>query len=118
MKNNNSNNAFNILFLRPFFDNIGTILLFAIANTLFNTLLIGVTVWLVGSLTPLYGLTEFGMLECFLFAALISAVDPVAVLSTFVEINVNDMLYIVVFGEALLNDAVSVVRFSCFSYST
>jgi len=53
------------------------------------------------------------MLHCFVFAALISAVDPVAVIATFVEIHVNDMLYIIVFGESLLNDAVAVVSFSC-----
>ena len=93
---------------RPFFENIGTILLFAIANTLFNTLCIGLTLWGF-SFTSLYGNVEFEMLDCFVFAALISAVDPVAVLATFVEIHVNDMLYIVVFGESLLNDAVSVV---------
>ena len=87
---------------RPFFENIGTILLFAIANTLFNTL------WGF-SFTSLYGNVEFVMFDCLLFAALISAVDPVAVLATFVEIHVNDMLYIIVFGESLLNDAVSVV---------
>ncbi len=87
---------------------MGTILLFAIANTLFNTICIGMTLWGF-SYTPLYGGVEFSMLDCLVFAALISAVDPVAVLATFVEIQVNDMLYIVVFGESLLNDAVSVV---------
>lgn len=95
---------------RPFFDNIGTILLFALANTLFNTILIGLTLWGF-NFTPLYGGADFEMLHCFVFAALISAVDPVAVLATFVEIQVNDMLYIIVFGESLLNDAVSVVSF-------
>lgn len=98
---------------RPFFDNIGTILIFAIANTFFNTIMIGLTIWAF-SFTPIYGGTQFEMLHCFVFSALISAVDPVAVLATFVEIHVNDMLYIVVFGESLLNDAVSVVLYRMF----
>jgi sodium/hydrogen exchanger-like protein 3 len=98
---------------RPFFDNLGTILIFAIANTLFNTVCIGLTLWGL-TYTNAFGGTEFEMLDCFVFAALISAVDPVAVLATFVEIQVNDMLYIVVFGESLLNDAVSVVCYLLF----
>ena len=98
---------------RPFFDNIGTILLFAIANTLFNTFTIGLTLWAF-SFTPLYAGVDFEFLHCLVFAALISAVDPVAVLATFVEIQVNDMLYIIVFGESLLNDAVSVVLYRMF----
>ncbi len=75
--------------------------------------MIGLTLWGF-SFTSLYGNVEFEMLHCFVFAALISAVDPVAVLATFVEIHVNDMLYIVVFGESLLNDAVSVVLYRMF----
>lgn len=94
---------------RAFFDNLGTILLLAVLNKLFNTMCIGLTLWGFGK-TSIYGGTEFTLLECLLFASFITAVDPIAVLATFVEIRVNDTLYIVVFGESLLNDTVSIVR--------
>lgn len=82
--------------------------MFAIVNTFFNTITIGLTVWGF-SFTPIYGGVEFVLLEVMVFSALISAVDAVAVLSTFVRVNVNDTLYIIVFGESLINDGVAVV---------
>lgn len=67
----------------------------------------GLSLWACG-LTGVYGF-EIPPLEIFIFSALISAVDPVAVLSVFDEIHVDEVLYIIVFGESLLNDAVTVV---------
>ncbi|XP_044766575.1 sodium/hydrogen exchanger 3 isoform X3 [Coccinella septempunctata] len=97
---------------RLFFDHLGTILLFAVIGTIFNTLTIGASLWAVG-LTGLFS-CDTPLLDMFLFGSLISAVDPVAVLAVFEEIHVNEILYIVVFGESLLNDAVTVVLYHLF----
>ena len=74
----------------------------------------GISLWGAGQ-TGLYGEHDTpGLLETFLFSSLISAVDPVAVLAVFEEIQVDEVLYIVVFGESLLNDAVTVVLYHMF----
>ncbi|XP_044572477.1 sodium/hydrogen exchanger 3 isoform X7 [Drosophila ananassae] len=96
---------------RLFFDNLGTILLMAVVGTIFNIATIGGSLYACG-LFGIYGEGETpGLMDVFLFASLISAVDPVAVLAVFEEIHVNEILYIVVFGESLLNDAVTVVMY-------
>lgn len=101
---------------RLFFDHLGTILLFAVVGTIFNTVTIGMSLWAVG-LTGLFA-CDTPILQMFLFSALISAVDPVAVLAVFEEIHVDEVLYIVVFGESLLNDAVTVVLYHMFDVYT
>jgi len=99
---------------RLFFDHLGTILLMAVVGTIFNVFTIGISLWGVGQ-TGLFGEHDTpGILETLLFSSLVSAVDPVAVLAVFEEIQVNEVLYIVVFGESLLNDAVTVVLYHTF----
>ncbi|XP_063844819.1 Na(+)/H(+) exchanger protein 2-like isoform X3 [Scylla paramamosain] len=97
---------------RLFFDNLFTILVFAVVGTIWNALTIGITMYAI-SLTGLFGL-DIPMLHMFLFSSLISAVDPVAVLAVFEEIQVEEVLYILVFGESLLNDGVTVVLYHLF----
>ncbi|CAH4006773.1 unnamed protein product [Pieris brassicae] len=101
---------------RLFFDHLGTILLFAVVGTVFNTLTIGLSLWACGQ-TGMFAF-QTPLLDMLLFSALISAVDPVAVLAVFEEIHVDEILYIVVFGESLLNDAVTVVLYHMFEAYT
>lgn len=45
----------------------------------------------------------------FAFGSLISAVDPVATIAIFNALHVDPVLNMLVFGESILNDAVSIV---------
>lgn len=94
--------------LRPFTENLGTILIFAVVGTLWNAFFLGGLMYAVCQLGG-PGLNHIGLLANLLFGSIISAVDPVAVLAVFEEIHINELLHILVFGESLLNDAVTVV---------
>ncbi|XP_013910485.1 PREDICTED: sodium/hydrogen exchanger 2-like, partial [Thamnophis sirtalis] len=98
---------------RPFFGNIGTILLYAVVGTIWNVFGIGFSLYLICQ-ADAFQLGDISLLHNLLFSSLIAAVDPVAVLSVFEEIHVNQKLHILVFGESLLNDAVSVVLYRLF----
>ncbi|VEL07815.1 unnamed protein product [Protopolystoma xenopodis] len=100
------------LYNRTFGEFLGTILVYAVLGTVLNFLLIG---------PVLYGLDCLGVMGSptlhldlkgyLLFSSLIVAVDPVAVLAIFQDIGVDLGLYYMVFGESLLNDAVTIVLY-------
>ncbi|KAF1647199.1 UNVERIFIED_CONTAM: Sodium/hydrogen exchanger 8, partial [Eudyptes robustus] len=47
--------------------------------------------------------------ESFAFGSMISAVDPVITLAIFQALKVDAQLYMLAFGESMLNDAVAIV---------
>ncbi|XP_077447476.1 sodium/hydrogen exchanger 3.1 isoform X3 [Stigmatopora argus] len=96
-----------------FFSNLGTILVYAIIGTCWNAASVGLSLWGChkgGAMGDL----DIGLLQYLLFGSLIAAVDPVAVLAVFEQVHVNEVLFILVFGESLLNDGVTVVLFNVF----
>jgi len=112
------------LYDKAFFDNLPTILIMAVFGTFINFLLIGFLLYAVQSIGAMgvirtspsaHDEVILSLWEILLFAALISAVDPVAVLAIFQEVGVNPDLYFLVFGESLLNDGVAVVFYKTIS---
>ncbi|XP_060080280.1 sodium/hydrogen exchanger 8-like [Ylistrum balloti] len=89
-----------------FFQNIGSILIFAIFGTVISALIVGGGIFLLGRAKIAY---ELDLVESFAFGSLISAVDPVATLAIFHALDADPILYMLVFGESVLNDAVSIV---------
>ncbi|MEH6451723.1 MAG: cation:proton antiporter [Psychromonas sp.] len=57
---------------------------------------------------------QWSWLECFLFGALISATDPVAVVSLLKEVSSRKRLETLIEGESLLNDGTAIVLFTLF----
>ncbi|KAE9554849.1 hypothetical protein FO519_001964 [Halicephalobus sp. NKZ332] len=92
---------------RDLMENAIKISTFAVIGTILNT------VFIAGSMIALssYFVFSVGSGQLILFSTILSAVDPVAVISVFEDVGVNALLYVNVFGESLLNDGVTVVLF-------
>lgn len=84
-------------------ENKGPILVLAFGGTLLSFLIVGFsTIWFLG----------FSIPKAFVFAALMSATDPVSVISIFKSVGVNKRLATVIEGESLFNDGLAVVLFN------
>ncbi|GIQ82991.1 Na+/H+ exchanger [Kipferlia bialata] len=98
---------------RVFFRNIGTILFLAFGGTLLAFVITGLGLYYSCQI-PSVGV-DLPMRESLSFGALVSASDPVVTLALFSNMSVDPTLYMLVFGESTLNDAVAVVLCHTFS---
>lgn len=88
-------------------ENKKPILALSFGATLLSFLLVGLSaLWLL----------NFSIPTAFVFAALMSATDPVSVISIFKSVGVNKRLAIVIEGESLFNDGLAVVLFKISAY--
>lgn len=87
-----------------FFRNIVVINAFAIIATIIASFVFSFIFAYGTSLTS----NEFSYLDSLHFGCFISAIDPVATIAIFKSLNVNDKIYMIVFGESTLNDAVAI----------
>nr|CAB3453747.1 unnamed protein product [Digitaria exilis] len=76
-------------------------------------LTVSYSVWILLSTSNYIGglvyiIYRLPLVECMMFGALVSATDPVTVLSIFQELGTDTNLYALVFGESVLNDAVAI----------
>lgn len=93
---------------KPFFKNVGTILMFAFLGTFIAIIISSVMFYLCSKVTPDH---TFTLKESFALGSFISATDPVAVLAIFKEMDSDSNLYSVIFGESILNDAIAIVMY-------
>merc|ERR1719443_1206787 len=91
-----------------FFSNIRSICTFAVLGTLLSTVVVSLLAWAAAA----GGVVQLSLTECWIFGALISAIDPVSTLSIFESSHVEEELFNLVFGESILNDATAIVLFS------
>ena len=92
--------------LPPTRRNLGLTTFLAFGGTTFSTFVVGGLCYAAGQMGLCY---PMGLLASLVFGSLISATDPVSVLSVFKACGVPDDVFAIVFGESVLNDAVAIV---------
>lgn len=92
-----------------FFSNIGSILTFAIPGTFISSLVLGIILYVWTAIG--FDGVSLEFVDALAVGATLSATDPVTILSIFNAYKVDPKLYTIIFGESLLNDAISIVMF-------
>jgi len=97
--------------LRDFISQFGYIMFFAIIGTILSVIVVANLMYWT---SYIHGITQWR--TCIAYASLISSVDPVATLATFGALNVDPLLFILVFGESQINDAVAITLFETLNH--
>jgi sodium/hydrogen exchanger 8 len=87
-----------------FFRNILTINSYAIFGTFISSFVFATILYY--SLPMIYQEQEY--LDCLMLGCIVSAIDPVATISIFKSLRINDRIYMIIFGESTLNNAVAI----------
>ena len=95
------------------FLHFGPIIIYSILGTIFSTFLTAAIVAKGSFLLPNEVCPTIPFVESLTFGALISSIDPIAVLSVLNSMGMDDTdaIYVLIFGESLLNDGVAIVLF-------
>jgi len=85
------------------------ILMFAVFGTILSSFMTGFMVHYASRFFD----NALPLIDSLIFGALISSIDPVAILSVLTSLNLTeeDTIFIMVFGESLLNDGISITLF-------
>jgi len=90
---------------KDFVKNIGSIFTYAFLGTIISTIVLSLSIY---GLNKWLDLVNLDFIESLMFGALLSPIDTVATISVLTEMNVIPLLYSLVFGESVLNDAVAI----------
>ncbi|TMW57627.1 hypothetical protein Poli38472_003552 [Pythium oligandrum] len=100
---------------KGFFSNFMVIALLALVGTIIATTVTGGLLYWIGQVID--SMTPLEPAEALLYGALISAIDPVATLVVLKKSHAPPVLFNLLFGESVINDAASIVIFGLFQNS-
>ena len=93
--------------IKPFLKNIFSVLAITVLATMIGAFIFSVTFYFLSNQTD-FGFDYVQSLE---FGCFICAIDPVAVIAIFKTLGVTEVLFTLVMGECVLNDAVAIALF-------